>query len=168
MGMAKKEWKALKTLLIVGEGYHDEAFLNHVKRLPGACGNGVKITIKNAHGKGALNVINYAERLSMNFGYDHVAALFDADTDWTPETAERAKRAKIQVLLSSPCLEALLLRCLGKRPATSNPLKAQLAHYVGNAPGKPESYVTYFSLPSLRAVRAQESTIDDLLSLFNL
>ena len=34
MGMAKKEWKALKTLLIVGEGYHDEAFLNHVKRPP--------------------------------------------------------------------------------------------------------------------------------------
>jgi hypothetical protein len=166
--MANKTWKVQKTLLIVGEGYHDEAFLNHVKRLPGACGNGVRITIKNAHGKGALNVIDYAEKLSRNFGYDHVAALFDADTDWTTKAAQKAKQAKIQVLLATPCLEAMLLRCIGRIPGDPHQLKDQLAPLVGNTPGKPESYETNFNLAALQAVRYQESTINDLLLLFNL
>jgi len=26
-------WKAQRTLLIVGEGYHEEAFLNHVRQI---------------------------------------------------------------------------------------------------------------------------------------
>ncbi len=33
-------WKAQRTLLIVGEGYHEEAFLGHVKQIyaPRGCG----------------------------------------------------------------------------------------------------------------------------------
>jgi len=166
--MANKKWKVQKTLLIVGEGYHDEAFLNHVKRLPGACGNGVKITIKNARGKGALNVIDHAEKLSRNFGYDHVAALFDTDTDWTSSAAKKAKLAKIQVLLATPCLEAMLLRCIRKVPGDPHQFKDQLAPFVGSAPGKPESYATNFNLAALQAVRDQEPTINDLLLLFNI
>lgn len=63
--MATKPWIKYKTLLIVGEGYGEVAFLNHIKQFPGACGNGVKITIKNARGKGAGNVVDYAMELEL-------------------------------------------------------------------------------------------------------
>ena len=46
-------WKAQKTLLIVGEGRHEEAFLNHVKLRYAPRGCGLAVTIKNARGKGA-------------------------------------------------------------------------------------------------------------------
>ena len=46
-------WKAQRTLLIVGEGRHEEAFLNHVKQLYAPRGCGLSVTIKNARGKGA-------------------------------------------------------------------------------------------------------------------
>lgn len=166
--MAKQAWKVQKTLLIVGEGRHDEAFLNHIKRLPGAHGQGVRITIKNARGKGALNVIDYAAKLSRNFGYDHVAALFDTDTDWSPKAAKKAKQEKIQVLLADPCLEAMLLRAIGKVPGPPHQLKAQFAPYVGNDPCTPASYATHFDIAALQLARASEQTIHELLTLFNL
>lgn len=55
-GSVMKNWKARKTLLIVGEGYDEVAFLKHLKQFPGVCGQGVEIAIKNAHGKGAAGV----------------------------------------------------------------------------------------------------------------
>ena len=51
-------WKAQRTLLIVGEGRHEEAFLNYLKQLYVPRGCGLSVTIKNARGKGALHVAN--------------------------------------------------------------------------------------------------------------
>lgn len=166
--MAKKQWKVQKTLLIVGEGHHDEAFLNHVKQFSGVCGQGVRITIKNARGKGALHVIDYAIKLSRNFGYDHVAALFDTDTDWNQTAGNIAKKGNVQVLLATPCLEAMLLRVIGRQPGEHHQLKDQLAPFVGNKPCEPISYGANFGLDTLAAARQKEKAIDDLLSLFNL
>ena len=46
-------WTAYRTLLLVGEGATEEAFLRHVKSIYAPRGAGLKVTIKNAHGKGA-------------------------------------------------------------------------------------------------------------------
>ena len=81
------KWKAHKTLLIVGEGYDEVAFLNHLKQFPGVCGRGVEITIRNARGKGAAGVIDCAIKLSANADCDQVAVLLDTDTDWTAAVA---------------------------------------------------------------------------------
>jgi hypothetical protein len=54
-------WKAQRTLLLVGEGYHEEAFLSHVKQIYAPRGCGLAVTIKNAHGKGAMHVIDWTE-----------------------------------------------------------------------------------------------------------
>lgn len=48
------KWKAKETLLIVGEGYSEAAFLNHVKQLFSERVNGRQIKIKNAKGKGCV------------------------------------------------------------------------------------------------------------------
>lgn len=166
--MAKPEWKRRKTLLIVGEGYHDVAFLNHIKQFPGVCGQGVQISIKNARGKGALGVIDCAIKLSANVDYDHVAVLLDTDTDWTPAARKLAKDNKIQVLPSEPCLEAMLLRAIGKPPGAAKDLKKQFASFVKNDPMQPGSYIENFGLVSLQAARTQEKTIDQLLKIFGI
>ncbi len=74
-------WKAQRTLLIVGEGRHEEAFLNHLKKLYVPRGCGLSVTIKNARGKGALHVVSWTARQIANADYDVVAVLLDTDVD---------------------------------------------------------------------------------------
>jgi hypothetical protein len=166
--MAKAEWKKRKTLLIVGEGYHDVAFLNHVKQFPGVCGHGVQISIKNARGKGALGVIDHAIKLSANIDYDQVAVLLDTDTDWSPAAQKLANDHKIQVLPSDPCIEALLLRAIGKIPGAAKDLKKQFAPFVNNDPLQAKNYADHFGLATLQGARTGEKTIDQLLKLLGI
>lgn len=121
-------WKAQRTLLIVGEGYHEEAFLNHVKQLYAPRGCGLSVTVKNAHGKGAKHVIDWTIRQIANTAYDSVAAMLDTDTDWTAAVERQAKAKKIRVLASEPCFDAVMLRLLGKNPVgDAKALKKYLA-----------------------------------------
>ena len=163
-----KKWKAHKTLLIVGEGYDEVAFLNHLKRIPGVCGRGVEITIKNARGKGAAGVVDCAIKLKANVAYDKVAALLDSDTDWTPAVAKKAKSHQVKVLTSDPCLEAMLLRVLGKTPGPAKDLKKQFDPYVKNGGTDPADYAENFGLTVLLAARVKEATVDELLKLLGL
>ncbi|MDD5328622.1 MAG: hypothetical protein PHX38_01350 [Sulfuricella sp.] len=162
------KWATRKTLLIVGEGYDEVAFLNHIKQFPGVCGQGVQITIKNARGKGALGVIDWTTKQIANVAYDKVAVLLDTDTDWTPKVAKLAKTGGIQVLTSEPCLEALLLRVLGQIPGESKDLKKQFAPFAKNNATRTENYADNFSRPVLAKARAYEPTIDALLKLFGI
>lgn len=163
-----KDWKARKTLLIVGEGYDEVAFLNHLKQFPGVCGQGLEITIRNARGKGAAGVVDCAIKLQANAAYDKVAALLDTDTDWTVKVEKLARQKKIQVLPSTPCLEAMLLRVLGKHPGQTKDLKKQFDPYVQNDGTRREDYAEHFSLAVLQAARQREKTIDALLTLLGL
>jgi hypothetical protein len=163
-----KKWKINKTLLIVGEGYDELAFLNHIKQFPGVCGQGVQITIKNARGKGALGVIEWTRRQTLNTAYDQVAAMIDTDTDWTPEAQKLAKANKIQVIASDPCLEALLLRLIGKIPGEAKTLKSQFAPFVNGDATLRESYAAHFGQAVLLRGRGKEAAIDELLKLFSL
>jgi hypothetical protein len=110
-------WTAQRTLLIVGEGYTEEAFLKHVKGLYVQRGCGLSVTIKNARGKGAKHVIEWTIRQIANASYDTVAVLLDTDTDWSASVAKIAKHKIICVIKSTPCFEALLLRLLGRDDA---------------------------------------------------
>lgn len=102
--------RAARTVLLVGEGDAEVVFLQHLKRLYVERGSGVAVTIKNARGKGAQHVVQFARRQSANAAYDLVVALFDADTDWNESVRKAAVRAKVQVVVCSPCLESLLLQ----------------------------------------------------------
>jgi len=160
--------KAVKTLLIVGEGQDEVAFLNHVKQFPGVRGNGWQITIRNAKGKGAAHVIDVARRHSQIADYDGVAAWFDTDTDWNVQAERVASKHRIQVVKSEPCLEALLLRVLGKQPGPDHQLKDQLAPFVDHRPAQSTSYKANFAQAALNAARASEITLDEILQLFRI
>lgn len=159
-------WKAQRTLLIVGEGYHEEAFLNHVKQLYAPRGCGLSVSIKNARGKGAKHVVDWAIRQAANTAYDSVAAMLDTDQDWSPAVEKQARAKKVQVLASAPCFDAVMLRLLGKHPVgDAKALKQLLAPYLNNDPTQRKNYADHFGKGCLEAGRGYEPTIDALLKL---
>ena len=60
--MVSKQHQVRKTLLIVGEGDSEEAFLKHLRDLYCSGGAGLTVTVRNAHGKGPENVIDHAAK----------------------------------------------------------------------------------------------------------
>ncbi len=159
-----KKWGERKTLLIVGEGLHDEAFLQHVKRGLVERGCGLEVAIKNARGKGAKNVVEYTIRHSKNAQYDNKAAMVDSDTDFDEKIVALAKRNKITLIVAEPCFEALLLRAIGERPGEPKQLKKQFAPFVNNDPTNSKNYERHFGVRSL--LKVQEEALVRLLELF--
>ncbi|MDX8392598.1 MAG: RloB domain-containing protein [Mariprofundaceae bacterium] len=156
--------RASQTLLIVGEGRHEEAFLNHLKRLYVTRGCGLSVTIKNARGKGAKHVVEWTIRQINNAAYDDVAVLLDTDKDWSLIIAKKAKQNKIVVFASDPCFEAVLLRALGKHPVgDAKALKRTIAPYLKNDATIRDNYQEYFGDEQLQVARTREPTIDKLL-----
>ncbi len=156
----------VKTLLLVGEGETEVAFLTHLKALCAPRGCGLYVKVICAHGKGAKHVVDVAIRQSRNAAFDSVAALLDTDTDWNDQVQRRATEHCIHLLLSRPCVEAMLLRALG-RSATgrTRDLKKRLKQLVQD-PMDSHSYATVFDEHALKVARRNERVIEDLLGLF--
>ena len=162
-------WKKQRTLLIVGEGAVDEAFLLHAKKLYVPRGAGLRVTIKNARGKGASHAVEWTIRQMANASYDCVAVLLDTDVDWTPTVEKRARLKKIRVMKSTPCVDAVLLRLIGESPAgDSHALKKRLAPFLNHAPTDPAQFASHFGDAVLRSGRRREAVITTLLELLNV
>jgi RloB-like protein len=155
-----------QTLLLVGEGYDEEAFLKYLKSHLVGRESGLEVKIKNAKGKGAKHVIEWTIRQAKQAEYDMVAAMLDTDKDWNPMVKKQANSEKIIVLESDPCFEAMLLRLYGVTPERdSKKLKRQFEPYVNNAATVSENYAEYFNPDALKSKRHLEKTIDELLKL---
>ena len=102
-----------RTMLIAGEGYAEQNFLHHLRSIYTADKQGPQLTIANARGKGAGNVIDLA--IARMRGFDSVGALFDTDTDWNAAVEARARRGGVRIFAATPCIEAVLLEIGGHR-----------------------------------------------------
>ena len=71
---------AKRTVLIVGEGYSEVAFLEHLKSLNVERGRGISVKIGNTRGKGPDHVLDNAIRQSNNGAYDAIAVLMDTES----------------------------------------------------------------------------------------
>lgn len=137
---------ARHTVLLVGEGATDAAFLHHVKFLYLSRGCGVSATIRNARGKGPDHVVKYAVRCRRNAAYDQVAVLLDADQEMSSGVRRLARSKKVQIIGSIPCIEGLLLKILGQQvPATSKRCKMQVGAKLPDRLTAKESYRPDFS-----------------------
>lgn len=108
-----------ETLLIIGEGDAEVAFVRCLKRMY-ANSLGRAVQEHNAKGKGGKNVLETARRrANSNREYDKVVLLLDTDTDWDDACRAKARKSRIgrrgrlDVIESDPCLEAWLLKILG-------------------------------------------------------
>ena len=154
-----------RTLLLVGEGETEQAFLQHVKTLYVSRGGGLRVTVRCAHGKGAGHVVDYAIRQRVH-QFDQIAALLDTDAGWNAAVQKRAREKHIQLLKSEPCFEAMLLRAIGQTAnGSAKDLKARLAPWVQDDALDSRHYATHFGLEALQAGRRVEPTLDDLLRL---
>ena len=84
------------TVLLVGEGTTEQAFLRYIKSLYISRGCGVGVTIRNAHGKGPDHVVDYAIRPCRNAAYDQVVVLLDTDLEMSAVVRRRARTRKVQ------------------------------------------------------------------------
>jgi hypothetical protein len=158
--------RAARTVLLVGEGDAEVLFLQHLKSLYVQRGSGVAVTIKNARGKGAAHVVDFARRQSSNAAFDAVAALLDTDTDWSDKTQAAARKARVQVITCEPCLEAVLL-AVHQRPVqgrSSAQLKKDFFDRFG-AHAHQAAYALHFDTPVLTQAHARVQVMQQLWAL---
>ncbi|MBZ0095792.1 MAG: hypothetical protein K8H75_10560 [Sulfuricella sp.] len=156
----------LKTVLIVGEGDTEKAFLDHLKRLYVTRGCGVAVTVRNAHGKGPGNVIDAAMRHGRNGDFDIVAVLMDTDLPWNAEVHELAREHSICMVGATPCVDGLLLQILGEHvPEQSNRCKGEFHVRLGRKPFEREAYEQDFLKPLLDQKARTIPSLRKLLAL---
>lgn len=157
---------ASRTVLMVGEGSDDTAFLRHLKSLYLTRGCGISGKPRNAHGKGPDNVVNYAIKQKRTAAYDRVVVLLDTDLEMSPTVRRKAKSNRILVTGSTPCLEGLLLKILGEHvPDTSKLCKEQLGFKLPGRLTRQEDYQSKFPKGLLDARRDDVHELGRLLGL---
>ena len=113
------------------EGYDDREFISHLKRLYCRKQGGIKITIANAKGKGAGNVIDTAFGRWRQGGFDDLVVFYDGDLPPTGRARNRARSMKR--LVAEPCLEGLFLEILGRPvPVSCRECKGAFRDLVGD------------------------------------
>ncbi|QIX97437.1 RloB domain-containing protein [Cedecea sp. FDAARGOS_727] len=154
-----------ETLLFVGEGFCEKAFLAHVN---GLYSKGVvKTKIVTAKGKGPEHVINHAIACKKIDGYDRVAVLIDLDLICSPVVLKDARQKGIHVIGSMPCLEGFLLDIIGVAKAKTNDgCKKIFKPILKGDPTDRDSYSEQFKKGVLDKARKQHSNLDDIIKIF--
>lgn len=168
--MAAQKMRTLRTtLLAVGEGDSEVAFLRHLRSLYCADHAGVNVAVRNAHGRGPGNVISTALGHMRNRAFDRALALLDTDLDWAQKDREAARKAKLVLIGTRPCLEGLLLKILGiPVPEQSAQCKKAIQTALSADMTELRSYVQHFPKTLLENARKHVPELDNLIKMFEL
>lgn len=152
--MAKKKIvpKVQKTtLLVMGEGECEKAFLEHFKSIYNERNSGKKIKIDYAGGGSPHDVIKYTKKVTQHTGYDNIYILMDSDVEVKNDDLSIANEKGFIILYSTPiCLEGMLLEVLGEpTPNTNTDCKNKLYSKLSGNPTQKESYSPLFDKPVL-------------------
>lgn len=166
MPKIKNVRKAATTVLIVGEGATEKAFLDYLKSIYVVRGCGVSVTVRDAHGKSPEHIVTTAIRHSQSAAYDAIAVLLDTDVPWPDSVRKKARSKRICMIGSSPCCDGLILSILGQRvPHTSAACKQALAEYLKKPPLVKEVYEDLITIEITEARRAVCETTSKILSI---
>ena len=135
------------TLLVIGEGAHDTAFLNHLKSLYDARESGQKVKIESGDGGSPHDLIKNTLKKISHLSYDRVVIFLDSDVEIKESDKIEAKRHRITLILSEPvCLEGYLLKLLNRKvPHTADQCKSILHKLLSGSPTNPQSYASIFT-----------------------
>jgi len=147
--MAKKQRRIqCSSLIVVGEGPHDKAFINHMKSLYDSRNTGQTVKIESAMGGSPLAIVKSALK-NKHADYDKRYVLMDSDVEIPQQYLAYAKKNKVTIILSTPvCLEGMLLEVLELRViegATNTECKRRLHPMLSGEPTCKDSYVTLFT-----------------------
>ena len=149
--MAKRKVQ-LATLLIVGEGAHEKAFLNHLRDLFDGRETGQKVKVQSSDGGSPRDIIKAAIK-SRHAAYDRRIVFMDSDIPLTDVDKSYAQKHKIELILSEPlCLEGMLLDILGKSTGNDCYASKRVLHpMLSGPPTKKGSYSILFTKTLLEA-----------------
>ena len=136
----------LATLLVVGEGAHDKAFLNHLRDLFDGRETGQKVKVQSSDGGSPRDIIKAAIK-SRHAAYDRRVVFMDSDIPLSDKDTKYAQMHKIELILSEPlCLEGMLLEILSESiPNDCRACKRTLHPKLSGVPTKKESYAILFT-----------------------
>lgn len=121
---------AKTTLLVVGEGPDDQAFIKHMNQQFKAEGTNIRPTIMKESGGSPGNIIANTTRKYRDSDYDKRYIVLDSDIPIDTSSRKLAQKKGYEIILWSPiCLEGALLETLNEivTPSeTSQQLKRRL------------------------------------------
>jgi hypothetical protein len=167
---AHKPRKPNWTVLAVGEGETERAFLQFLKGLYNKRDDGISIKVNYAGGGDPECVIDHAIKLNPR-NYDRAFVLLDKDLLCSPKYLKKARTHKLELIWCIPCVESLFLQIL--EPAFEPSVKSTTeckrlfeGKYLGeNEKLDPEKYAKIFSLEFLESRRRQVQELDIIVKL---
>lgn len=153
------------TLIIVGEGLHEKAFLTHMKNLYDQRDSRQTVKIDTGNGGSPHDIIKNTIKKTSHLAFDRKYILMDSDVAIAQKDLAEAFKKGIVVLLSEPiCLEGMLLDILGERiPTTASQCKSLLHPKLDGKPTEAKSYVVIFPKPILD--KSTKITIEQLRAI---
>lgn len=168
MAKGRKLRQQRTTLLVVGEGATEAAFLSYLKRLYCSENKGPKVTVKNAHGKGPEHVLDFAKRAQRGVAFDFVVVFLDTDIPWTDALKKQAKQSEIELIGNTPCIEGLFLKMLGRPvPELSAHCKKQLSITLSYDLLAADEYEQWCSTELLANFALSDKELNRLLSFYS-
>lgn len=170
----KKEINCVKTtILIVGEGPTEKAFLQYLKELYISRDAPFSIKIESGCGGSPNSVIQKAIRLRGSRAYDKCFVLVDTDKPLTPDLKLQKRmhqKPRIEILGATPCIEGLFLAILqhprfSPSKTASDSCKYEFEKNYIAPDKKPDkrSYADRFSRTILEERRKQIPELDAIL-----
>lgn len=154
------------TILLVVEGFTEEAFAQHLKDSYIEREMHIALRIKNAKGHGPEGIVDAFESMFKTTSYfDYKGAFYDSDVPASDDVLRYLDKNKITSFVSDPCIEALLIELRGKRPlANTKACKGQLSKMLSGDPTDCLFYGKHFSKDLLEEKRRTSALINDLLT----
>lgn len=166
----RKPRKPNWTVLAVGEGETEKAFLHFLKTRYSTRDDGIFIKILYAGGGGPECVIGHAIKMNPK-NYDRAFVVLDKDISCRSSYLRKAKTHKLEIIWCVPCIEGLFLKLL--EPALDPSVKSSADcksifedKYLGEDEKlDPEKYAGIFSLALIESRRRQIQELDRIIKL---
>lgn len=166
--------KTKVTVLIVGEGSKDKAFLRHLQDMYVSREDDIIVKIECASGGSPRSIVEKATRLRSASGYDKCMVIIDQDRSLETDRELRRRMKEhppVQIVWIKPCMEGLLLEILrypnfSRHDVSTGFCKRQFeAHIQIDRQTEKSSYARIFSKDKLDSCRR---TIRDLNTILKV
>ena len=175
---AKPTRASKTTVLIVGEGPTEKAFLQFIKELYIMRDADIVVKVECGSGGAPCSVVQRAIRLRGSRAYDKCFVLFDADLPLETDGKLKhrmKKKPSVGILNATPCIEGLFLAILrypnfSQKSATSDNCKREFEASYLSAEKKMDkrAYASHFSKEVLDRIRKDITELDAILKAMQM
>lgn len=158
-----------KTVLLVGEGPCEWAFLKHLVGLMQTRSGSFSAHVENAHGGSPDIVLHSTKKLLAQRAYNVCVVLMDTDRPWPSSLARNIGKTRMVYVRATPCLEGLLLQIIAHKRSSKNTTTDACkrlvydAYVVERHRTEPAAYAKHFPIELLLKSRERCPALDEIL-----